>query len=64
VEVEIDKIKKGKRRISLALVATQEEEMQREREEHIGDFSSEPASPFGSMGDLLKERMQEKEKSK
>ncbi len=64
VEVEIDKIKKGKRRISLALVATEEEEAQREKEEHIGDFSSEPASPFGSMGDLLKGRMQEKEKGK
>ncbi len=64
VEVEIEKIKKGKRRISLTLVATQEEERQREKEEHIGDYSSEPASPFGSMGDLLKERMQEREKGK
>ncbi|MEN6464573.1 MAG: 30S ribosomal protein S1 [Syntrophaceae bacterium] len=64
VEVEIEKIKKGKRRISLALVATREETLQREKEEHVGDYSSEPASPFGSMGDLLKERMQEREKGK
>lgn len=64
VEVEIEKIKKGKRRISLALVATREETFQREKEEHVGDYSSEPASPFGSMGDLLKERMQEREKGK
>lgn len=64
VELEIEKIKKGKRRISLALVATREETLQREKEEHVGDYSSEPASPFGSMGDLLKERMQEREKGK
>jgi small subunit ribosomal protein S1 len=64
VEIEIEKIKKSKRRISLTLVATQEENMQREKEEHIGDFSSEPSSPFGSMGDLLKEKMQDKEKEK
>lgn len=64
VEVEIEKIKKGKRRISLVLVATEEENIQREKEEHMGDFSSEPASPFGSVGDLLKERMQEKSREK
>jgi len=64
VEVEIENIKKGKRRISLTLVATQEENIQREKEEHVGDYSSEPASTFGSMGDILKERLREKEKGK
>lgn len=64
VEVEIEKISEGNRRISLTLTATEEESVQREEEEHTGDYSSGPASPFGSMGDLLKERMQEKEKGK
>ena len=64
VEVEIENIKKGKRRISLTLVATQEDKIQREKEEHAGDYSSDPTSSFGSMGDILKERLREKEKGK
>lgn len=64
VEVEIEKIKKGKRRISLTLVSAREDLAEREKHEHAGDYTSEPASPFGSMGDILKEKMQEKERGK
>ncbi len=64
VEVEIEKIKPGKRRISLTLIATSEDRKEKEEADQAVHFSSEPASPFGSMGDILKEKLQQKEKDK
>lgn len=64
VEVEIEKVSRGDRRISLSLVAAEEEKKQREAEEHPGDFISTPAAPFGSMGEILKRKMRDKKKDK
>jgi small subunit ribosomal protein S1 len=63
IEVEIEKVNMGDRRISLSLVASEEEKKQLE-EEHKGDFISAPASPFGSMGEMLKRKIQEKKKGR
>ena len=61
VEVEVEKIKMGKRRMSLLLIATEREEQERQKDEYLGQFSESPKSPFGSMGDLLKEKLREKD---
>lgn len=61
VEVEVEKLKKEKRRMSLVLIATQQEKRERELEDHLGQFSESPKSPFGSMGDILKEKLRKKD---